>query len=157
MDTHPAHLELTDTHPTHLSSHTMAMNLIMAAVQTMHTVRKRPWRMIRITAGRLTVPCLAIAGIAEPSTRTVVSTTPAPSRNRSIGILPDDPHRHLALLLSAPVQEATGGGARGAWRQIGPCVLEAWGAKWIAVRCPHEHADLMRGAGGLWEPGGGCG
>jgi hypothetical protein len=37
MDIHPAHLELTDTHPTHLSSHTMAMNLIMAAVQTMHT------------------------------------------------------------------------------------------------------------------------
>ena len=86
MDTHPAHLELTDTHPTHLSSHTMAMNLIMAAVQTMHTVRKRPWRMIRITAGRLTVPCLAIAGITEPSTRTL--TTPAPSRNRSIRILP---------------------------------------------------------------------
>jgi hypothetical protein len=42
-------------------------------------------------------------------------------------------------------------------QQIGPCVLGAWGAKWIAVRCPHEHADLMRGAGGLWEPGGGCG
>jgi hypothetical protein len=38
-------------------------------------------------------------------------------------------------------------------QQIGPCVLEAWGAKWIAVRCPREHADLMRGAGGLWEPG----
>ena len=42
--------------------------------------------MIQITAGRLTVPCLAIAGITEPSTRTL--TTPAPSRNRSIRILP---------------------------------------------------------------------
>lgn len=38
-------------------------------------------------------------------------------------------------------------------RQIGPCALEAWGARWIAVRCPCEHADLMRTAGGLWEPG----
>jgi hypothetical protein len=41
MDTHPAHLELTDTHHTRLSSHTMAMNLIMVSVQTMHTVRRR--------------------------------------------------------------------------------------------------------------------
>jgi hypothetical protein len=40
------------------------------------------------------------------------------------------------------------------WRhQIGPCALEAWGAKWVAVRCPRELASKMRAAGGLWEPG----
>jgi hypothetical protein len=32
-------------------------------------------------------------------------------------------------------------------------VLEAWGAKWIAVRCPRELDTVMRHAGGLWEPG----
>jgi hypothetical protein len=42
---------------------------------------------------------------------------------------------------------------QGTWHQIGPCALEGWGAKWIAVRCPREHAALMRGAGGQWEPG----
>ena len=38
-------------------------------------------------------------------------------------------------------------------RQIGPCVLEAWGARWITVRCPVELAPLVRRAGGLWDPG----
>ena len=38
-------------------------------------------------------------------------------------------------------------------RQIGPCALEAWGARWVAVRCPRELAPKMRAAGGLWEPG----
>jgi hypothetical protein len=38
-------------------------------------------------------------------------------------------------------------------RQIGLCVLEAWGAKWIAVCCPRELDPVMRQAGGLWEPG----
>ena len=38
-------------------------------------------------------------------------------------------------------------------RQIGPCVLEAWGAKWITVRCPSALAPLVRSAGGLWDPG----
>jgi hypothetical protein len=38
-------------------------------------------------------------------------------------------------------------------RQIGPCALEAWGAKWVTVRCPNALAPLVRGAGGLWDPG----
>jgi hypothetical protein len=38
-------------------------------------------------------------------------------------------------------------------RQIGPCALEAWGAKWIAVRCPSALAPLVRSADGLWDPG----
>jgi hypothetical protein len=45
-DIHPIRLELTDTHPTRLSSNIMAMNRIMLAVRTMHTVRKRQYRMI---------------------------------------------------------------------------------------------------------------
>jgi hypothetical protein len=31
--------------------------------------------------------------------------------------------------------------------------LKAFGAKWIAVRCPDELMLLMRQLGGLWEPG----
>jgi hypothetical protein len=71
MDTHRTHLELTDTLHTHLGSPTMATNLIMAAAQTMNTVRRRQERTIRITAGRLTIPCLAITDITERSTQTV--------------------------------------------------------------------------------------
>jgi hypothetical protein len=41
MDIHRTRLELTDTHLIRLSSHTMAMNLIMAAVQAMHTGKNR--------------------------------------------------------------------------------------------------------------------
>lgn len=37
--------------------------------------------------------------------------------------------------------------------QVGPCRLEAFGAKWMAVRCPHEFDELMRRTGGLWEAG----
>jgi hypothetical protein len=40
------------------------------------------------------------------------------------------------------------------WRQqIGPCALEAWGAKWITVRCPSALASLVQQSGGLWDPG----
>ena len=28
--------------------------------------------------------------------------------------------------------------------QVGPCRLEAFGAKWVAVRCPDELTPLMR-------------
>ena len=55
--------------------------------------------------------------------------------------------RRLGGLAEATVIDAT-------WRrQIGPCALEAWGARWVAVRCPRELAPKMRAAGGLWEPG----
>jgi hypothetical protein len=38
-------------------------------------------------------------------------------------------------------------------RQIGPCALEAWGEKWITVRCPSALAPLVRQSGGVWDPG----
>ena len=37
--------------------------------------------------------------------------------------------------------------------QVGPCRIEAFGAKWAAVRCPDDLKLLMRQSGGLWEPG----
>jgi hypothetical protein len=55
--------------------------------------------------------------------------------------------RRLGGLAEATVIDAT-------WRrQIGPCALEAWGARWVAVRYPRELAPKMCAAGGLWEPG----
>jgi hypothetical protein len=38
-----------------------------------------------------------------------------------------------------------------AW--IGPVEFAPFGAKWAAVRCPHEFDQLMRQTGGLWEAG----
>lgn len=38
-----------------------------------------------------------------------------------------------------------------AW--IGPAEFSPFGAKWVAVRCPHKFDDLMRRSGGLWEAG----
>jgi hypothetical protein len=37
-------------------------------------------------------------------------------------------------------------------KQIGPCQFGELGAM-IAVRCPHDYDNVMRNAGGLWEPG----
>jgi hypothetical protein len=39
-------------------------------------------------------------------------------------------------------------------RQIGPCQFGELGAM-IAIRCPHDYDNVMRRAGGLWEPGSG--
>jgi hypothetical protein len=36
---------------------------------------------------------------------------------------------------------------------IGPVEFSRFGAKWVAVRCPHEFDQLMRRTGGLWEVG----
>jgi hypothetical protein len=38
-----------------------------------------------------------------------------------------------------------------AW--MGPAEFTPFGAKWGAVRCPHEFDDLMRRPGGQWEAG----
>jgi hypothetical protein len=38
-------------------------------------------------------------------------------------------------------------------RRIGPVEFTPFGAKWVAVRCPHEFDDLMRQTAGLWEAG----
>jgi hypothetical protein len=37
-------------------------------------------------------------------------------------------------------------------KQIGPCQFGELGAM-IAVRCPHDYDNVMRKAGGMWEPG----
>jgi hypothetical protein len=36
---------------------------------------------------------------------------------------------------------------------IGPVVFGTSGVAWVMVRCPSEYHDLMRRAGGVWEPG----
>ena len=36
---------------------------------------------------------------------------------------------------------------------IGPVVFGTLGVGWVMVRCPRQYDDLMRRAGGLWEPG----
>jgi hypothetical protein len=35
---------------------------------------------------------------------------------------------------------------------IGPVVFEH-GVDWVMVRCPRQYDDLMRRAGGTWDPG----
>jgi hypothetical protein len=37
--------------------------------------------------------------------------------------------------------------------RIGPVEFAPFGAKWAAVRCPHEFDQLMLQTGGLWEGG----
>lgn len=36
---------------------------------------------------------------------------------------------------------------------IGPVEVSSFGAKWVAVRCPHDFDGLMLQTGGLWEGG----
>jgi len=36
---------------------------------------------------------------------------------------------------------------------IGPVVFGTLGVGWVMVRCPQQYDDLMRRAGGVWEPG----
>ena len=36
---------------------------------------------------------------------------------------------------------------------IGPVVFGTLGVGWVMVRCPREYDELMRSAGGVWEPG----
>jgi len=36
---------------------------------------------------------------------------------------------------------------------VGPVVFGTLGVGWIMVRCPREYDELMRRAGGVWEPG----
>jgi hypothetical protein len=36
---------------------------------------------------------------------------------------------------------------------IGPVVFGTLGVGWVMVRCPHQYDELMRRAGGVWEPG----
>jgi hypothetical protein len=36
---------------------------------------------------------------------------------------------------------------------IGPVVFGTLGVGWVMVRCPRQYDDLMRRAGGVWEPG----
>ena len=38
---------------------------------------------------------------------------------------------------------------------IGPVVFGTLGVGWVMVRCPSEYDELMRRAGGAWEPGAG--
>jgi hypothetical protein len=38
-------------------------------------------------------------------------------------------------------------------QSIGPVVFGTLGVGWVMVRCPREYHDLMRRAGGVWEPG----
>jgi hypothetical protein len=37
--------------------------------------------------------------------------------------------------------------------RVGPVELSPFGAKWAAVRCPHDFDALMQRTGGLWEAG----
>jgi hypothetical protein len=36
---------------------------------------------------------------------------------------------------------------------IGPVVFGTLGVGWVMVRCPRQYDELMRHAGGVWEPG----
>jgi hypothetical protein len=36
---------------------------------------------------------------------------------------------------------------------IGPVVFGTLGVGWVMVRCPRQYDELMRQAGGVWEPG----
>jgi hypothetical protein len=36
--------------------------------------------------------------------------------------------------------------------QIGPVVFTEFG-RLVAIRCPQEHAHIVRRAGGVWDPG----
>ena len=36
---------------------------------------------------------------------------------------------------------------------IGPVVFGTLGVGWVMVRCPQQYDELMRRAGGVWEPG----
>jgi hypothetical protein len=36
---------------------------------------------------------------------------------------------------------------------VGPVVFGTLGVGWVMVRCPRQYDDLMRRAGGVWEPG----
>ena len=36
---------------------------------------------------------------------------------------------------------------------IGPVVFGTLGVGWVMVRCPRQYDELMRRAGGVWEPG----
>jgi len=35
---------------------------------------------------------------------------------------------------------------------IGPVVFGTLGVGWVMVRCPRQYDELMRRAGGVWEP-----
>ena len=37
--------------------------------------------------------------------------------------------------------------------KIGPVVFGTLGVSWVMVRCPQQYDELMRRAGGVWEPG----
>lgn len=36
---------------------------------------------------------------------------------------------------------------------VGPVLFGTLGVGWIMVRCPSQYDELMRRAGGVWEPG----
>jgi hypothetical protein len=36
---------------------------------------------------------------------------------------------------------------------IGPVVFGTLGVGWVMVHCPRQYDELMRRAGGVWEPG----
>ena len=36
---------------------------------------------------------------------------------------------------------------------IGPVVFGTLGVGWVMVQCPRQYDELMRRAGGVWEPG----
>ena len=36
---------------------------------------------------------------------------------------------------------------------IGPVQFGTLGVGWVMVKCPHDYDDLMRRAGGTWDPG----
>jgi hypothetical protein len=35
---------------------------------------------------------------------------------------------------------------------VGPVLFSTLGVGWVMVRCPSEYGELMRHAGGVWEP-----
>jgi hypothetical protein len=38
-------------------------------------------------------------------------------------------------------------------QSIGPVVFGTLGVGWVMVQCPQQYDELMRRAGGVWEPG----
>jgi hypothetical protein len=51
------------------------------------------------------------------------------------------------------VQGSRSGPMREVPASIGPVMFGTMGVGWVMVRCPRHYDELMRRAGGVWEPG----
>jgi|tagenome__1003787_1003787.scaffolds.fasta_scaffold20948546_3 hypothetical protein len=54
---------------------------------------------------------------------------------------------------SARISAEASAGSANVPPSIGPVVFGTLGVGWVMVRCPQQYDELMRRAGGVWEPG----